>query len=74
MKYFIFDSTNDGIVWTGPSIVVANKLKEGLIDCDMGSLSIYHPSYAELTVDAIATGDRFWDGKGQSQAHEARGC
>jgi hypothetical protein len=64
MKYFIFDSSNDGIVWTGPSIVVANKLKEGLIDCDMGSLGPYHPSYAELTVDTIATNNQFWDGKG----------
>jgi hypothetical protein len=64
MKYFIFDSSNDGIVWTGSSIVVANKLKEGLIDCDMGSLSQYHPSYNELTVDAITNQLKFWDGKG----------
>ena len=63
MKYFIFDSSNDGIVWVGPNIVVANKLKEGLIDCDMGSININNPSYATLTQDFIETNHAYWDGK-----------
>lgn len=63
MKYFIFDSSNDGIIWTGPSIVVANKLKEGLIDCDMGSLSPHHPSYNDLAIESITNQLKFWDGK-----------
>jgi hypothetical protein len=63
MKYFIFDSSNDGVIWTSTSIVVANKLKEGLIDCDMGSMGIHNPIYTQLTMDYIKVNNCYWDGK-----------
>ena len=64
MKYFIFDSSNDGIIWMSTNIVVANKLKEGLIDCDMGSMGVNNPSYTQLSMDYLAANNYYWDGKG----------
>lgn len=63
MKYFIYDSSNDGIIWVGLNIFVANKLKEGLIDCDMGSMGPKNPAYETLTQNLIETSHVFWDGK-----------
>ena len=69
MKYFIVDSSNDGIIWVGTGIAVANKLKEGLIDCDMASMNTNNPGYTQLSMDYLRANDYYWNGRTQ-RIHE----
>lgn len=61
MKYFIFDSSNDGIIWVGEDIYIGNRLKEGLLDCDLGAIGPQHDSYGSMSIPPQS--HIFWDGK-----------
>jgi hypothetical protein len=63
MKYFIYDSSNDGIVWTGLNLAVGNRIKDGLLDCDLTQLSPQHESYPILTFENVQQNNLFWNGK-----------
>ena len=49
MKYVIIDTSNDGIVWTGTSLPVANAIRRGLLDCDFYLLGEISTQYTSLT-------------------------
>ena len=52
MKCFIFDLSNDGIIWTGTNLSVASRLRQGILDCEIG---VVYPSQAKL-YGALAVG------------------
>lgn len=63
MKYFIFDSSNDGIVWIGSTPAIANRLKHGLLDCDLSMLLSHQTGYQNLAEANINEGDYKWSYK-----------
>ena len=63
MKYFVFDYTNDGIIWVGQNLSVANKIKEGIIDTDMTQIGPLHPVFDQLSADIISKQHYYWDHK-----------
>ena len=58
MICFVYDSTNEGIVWIGRKLAVANKIKEGLLDTEMSFLAEGHPSY--LNLSSVNIRDNHW--------------
>lgn len=63
MICFVYDSTNEGIVWIGRKLAVANKIKEGLLDTEMSFLSEGHPSYNALSSIDIRSSHYQWSVK-----------
>lgn len=63
MICFVYDSTNEGIVWLGRKLTVANKIKEGLLDTEMSFLAEGHPSYNALSSIDIRTAHFQWSVK-----------
>jgi len=49
MKYFIFDSSNDGVVWMGNQLSIADRLCHGLLDCEISMVWPNSKSYQVLT-------------------------
>lgn len=48
MKYFITDTSNDGVIWVGKSLPVANAIRRGLLDCDLYFLGEHSDQYMQL--------------------------
>ena len=63
MICFIYDYSNDGIVWIGRKITVANKIKEGLLDVEMSFLNEGHPSHDSLAALNLQAGHYNWSPK-----------
>lgn len=66
MICFIYDYTNDGIIWTGRKIAVANKIKEGLLDTEMSFLNEGHPAHDALASLDVQQGHFTWHSKSTS--------
>lgn len=66
MKILIKDATNDGIVWCGDHIVLANRLRQGLLDCDIITLPDWHLEANNLTVQNITNSNLAWSSKLQT--------
>jgi len=67
MKCFIYDLSNDGIVWVGSSLPIANKLRQGLLDCDLGVIyPVQKNLYSKLEVADVHTKDLMWSHKSKS--------
>ena len=45
MKYIIDDYSNEGILFVGDNIVVANMVKSGLVDTSIRVLYPFHDAY-----------------------------
>ena len=63
MICFVYDSTNEGIIWLGRKLAVANKIKEGLLDTEMSFLAEGHPSYNLLSLTNIRDAHYQWSVK-----------
>jgi hypothetical protein len=66
MICFVYDYSNDGIVWVGKKIAVANKIKEGLLDTEISFLSDGHPTHDELAAINLQSGHYNWNIKATS--------
>lgn len=66
MICFIYDYSNDGIIWTGRKISVANKIKEGLLDTEMSFLNEGHPAHDSLANIDVRQGHFSWNTKSTS--------
>ena len=53
MKIILVDYCNDGIIYAGDSIVVANLLKRGLVDADIFALSPSNPAFNKINRNEI---------------------
>jgi hypothetical protein len=63
MICFIYDYSNDGIIWTGRKITVANKIKEGLLDTEMSFLNEGHPMHDSVAALDVRQGHFTWNMK-----------
>jgi hypothetical protein len=63
MKIIIKDATNDGIVWCGDHIVLANRLRQGLLDCDIITLPDWHAEADKLNIQNISNDNLAWSSK-----------
>lgn len=63
MICFIYDYSNDGIIWTGRKIAVANKIKEGLMDTEMSFLNDGHPMHDTMANIDVRQGHFTWNMK-----------
>lgn len=66
MICFIYDYSNDGIIWTGRKISVANKIKEGLLDTEMSFLSEGHPAHDAMCKIDVRLAHYSWNQKSTS--------
>ena len=55
MKYIIFDHSNDGMLFVGTSLSVANILKSGLVDTGIRIMYAGHKSYNDVTREILIT-------------------
>lgn len=62
----IFDYTNDGIVYVTNHLLVANKIKEGLLDCDTAFPGPNVESYDLLDPEKIEIENYSWNRKKQA--------
>lgn len=69
MICFIYDYSNDGILWTGRKIFVANKIKEGLLDVEMTFLHQDHPAYEFLRNIDVVHDHIGWNSKSTTFVH-----
>jgi len=67
MKCFIYDLSNDGIIWVGSSLPIANRLRQGILDCE---LSVVYPVqrnlYETLCNNDVMSNDMMWNHKSGS--------
>jgi hypothetical protein len=63
MKIIIKDATNDGIVWCGEHNILANRLRQGLLDCDVITLPDWHAEANKLTIQNIVNNNLAWSSK-----------
>jgi hypothetical protein len=63
MKIIIKDATNDGIVWCGDYIILANRLRQGLLDCDIITLPDWHAEADKLNIQNITNDNLAWSSK-----------
>lgn len=67
MKCFVYDLSNDGIVWAGSSLPIANKLRQGLLDCDLGVVyPIQKEMYSKLEDPELLKKELMWSHKSKS--------
>jgi hypothetical protein len=65
MKCFIYDTSNQGIIWIGGSIPVANKLKQGILDSDFTLIMPGHSIYDSINSADLINTHWHWDHKNQ---------
>jgi hypothetical protein len=53
MKTILYDYSNDGILYVGDSLPVANHLKRGLVDVEMRIMLTWNTGYKKVTKDDI---------------------
>ena len=63
MKCFVYDNSNQGIIWIGGSISVGNKLKQGILDSEFTLITHGHPAYDSINKDDLANTNWHWDHK-----------
>lgn len=63
MKCFVYDNSNQGIIWIGGSIPVANKLKQGILDSEFTLITPGHPIYDSINATDLINTDWHWDHK-----------
>jgi hypothetical protein len=63
MKCFVYDNSNQGIIWIGGSIPVGNKLKQGILDSEFTLIIPGHPIYNSINKDDLANTNWHWDHK-----------
>ena len=54
MKFAVFDTSNDAILYVSLTLVTINQLKSGLVDCEQRTYYPLHPLYNQLTKENIA--------------------
>lgn len=62
MKCFIFDLSNDGIIWIGANLSVANKVRQGILDCE---ISVIYPSQTDMyqSLTSVENAHLHWNHK-----------
>lgn len=67
MKCFVYDLSNDGIVWVGSSLPIANRLRQGILDCELGVVYPVQKSlYETLSNNDIMSKPMMWNHKSGS--------
>lgn len=70
MKCFVYDLSNDGIVWVGTSLPIANRLRQGILDCDVGVVYPMQKNlYKILSDPAMLEKPLLWGHKTRSITH-----
>lgn len=67
MKCFVYDLSNDGIVWVGSSLPIANRLRQGILDCELGVVyPVQKNLYETLSNNDIMSNNMMWNHKSGS--------
>jgi hypothetical protein len=67
MKCFIYDLSNDGIIWVGTSLPIANRLRQGILDCDIGVVyPVQKNLYEALSDQDFINNHTMWSHKSRS--------
>lgn len=67
MKCFVYDLSNDGIIWVGTSLPIANRLRQGILDCEIGVVyPIQKNLYETLSNYHVMGGHMMWNHKNRS--------
>lgn len=67
MKCFVYDLSNDGIIWVGSSLPIANRLRQGILDCELGVVYPVQKSlYETLSNNDIMSKPMMWNHKSRS--------